>query len=221
MKTLTSEQYEKLIKDTEVLVQNKIRITKTNEIIKTFRAKSNFSTDRFRPYALRFQENAERLKDLGLNSLEISEVYYVPSLKQYLVRYPLLEGANLREFLKKNPQQSEVIDAIPNFIAEIHSKGIYFRGLHFENILLMPDGGFTLLDFSDAHFYEKSLDPWRRARNFRAFLRQDEDWELIIGCGVNKFVNQYLEASDLSLFAQKIFLRWLILYSPKLKEYRS
>ncbi|MCM8530011.1 MAG: hypothetical protein NE330_02525 [Lentisphaeraceae bacterium] len=199
---ISEEKFDQICQDGKVLERDghgdKVILTKDRKICKIFRCKRAISTARFYPYANRFQDNAESLNRMGIPCVEVEGVFRVPSKNRDIVVYPLLEGETLRDFLRENPDQlSEKVSGLANFIAILHEKGVYFRSLHFGNVLVLPSGEFGLIDVSDMKIYKKALSLSKRARNFKAVLRYEEDIQHLENFGGSAFFDKYVESARL------------------------
>lgn len=199
---ISEEKFDQICQDGKVLERDghgdKVILTKERKICKIFRCKRAISTARFYPYAKRFQDNAESLNAVGIPCVNVEGVYRVPSKNRDIVVYPLLEGETLRDFLKENPEQlAEKVSDLANFIAILHEKGVYFRSLHFGNVLVLPSGEFGLIDVSDMKIYKKALNLSKRARNFKAILRYEEDIQHLESFGDLAFFDEYIESAKL------------------------
>lgn len=144
---------------------------------KILRVKNRFSTWGLLNPAKRFVRNAEGLWARGVPTVEVETLYRLPHLKCWAVSYRGLPGISVRQLLKDGQLTEERLDQLVSFVRELHDKGIYFRGLHPGNILLMPDGRFGLIDILDCYF-RPCLLGWQRERNFKHFFRYAEVREL-------------------------------------------
>ena len=154
MEIMSVQQFDEYRLDAKVLEKDghgeKVLLTAKGEICKLFRNKRAISTARLYPYAQRFADNAKSLLSLGIPSITVTGLYQVPHLQRDIVVYPLLEGETLRDYLAKFPEKnSELVMKMAEFIASLHKKGVYFRSLHFGNVLVLPNGEMGLIDVSD------------------------------------------------------------------------
>ncbi|MBK1853599.1 hypothetical protein JO972_01380 [Verrucomicrobiaceae bacterium 5K15] len=154
------------------------------------RKKGLFSSSTLRPYAQRFVKNAQQLKARGITVPDIIRVARLENSHVRLVTYRGLPGTSIRELLEKTPQQIDM-QALCQYIAELHEKGILFGGMHLGNILQM-DSGFGLIDFTDVRFFRKPLTAKQRAHNLRTPLRYDEDIARIRDAELPDLVESYL-----------------------------
>lgn len=175
----------------------KVIETSDQKIIKLFRLKNYFSSALLNPYAVRFNNNAERLKHLDIPTITVEKMVYCPEEKRYIIIYQKLEGSPLRQVLEK-ADDPELLLQLAGFIAILHRNGVYFRSLHLRNILLMDDGKLALIDIADMRGVKKSLSPRLQVRNFRHLLRYDDDASSIKRLGLRCFLLEYLKTAEKS-----------------------
>jgi len=213
MKALSKQGYESMIDGAKIIESNNFgpsMLELTNgHYLKIFRRPRLFSTAIIWPYSLRFVRAAEQLEKRGLATVKVIERYTVWSLVQDMVEYEPLPGQTLRQRLEQAEDIEELLEKMAGFLAQIHQIGIYFRGLHFDNILVCSDGEFTLIDFARSRFSSRSLGPWRRARNFRLFRHYVEDIKPLESYGLARFVQTYLDQTQLSAAQRNRFLSTL------------
>jgi hypothetical protein len=89
------------------------------------------------------------------------------------------------------------VSALARYLAQLHDKGVYFRSIHFGNIIVDEAGAFALIDVADTRFKGRSLGNGERARNFRHLLRYPEDRQALARFGNERFVHEYLQAAHL------------------------
>lgn len=202
MKEISKERFQQLTESAKVLEKDghgdKVLLLPDSRICKIFRCKRAISSAKFYPYAQRFADNANKLNEIGIVSVDVEDVYRVSGMERDVVFYKLLEGETLRDVIAKTDDGVDLATRFIKYIAELHSKGVYFRSLHFGNVLVLPDGGFGLIDVSDMKIASKSLGLLKRVRNFRAIMRYDEDKAFIEAYGVKKFLDTYISFSELS-----------------------
>lgn len=102
----------------------------------------------------------------------------VPHLKRQLVAYRELPGTSLRSALAAADESraASLVHAAGAFIAGLHEAGVYFRSIHFGNILITSDEpGFALIDFLDMKMMGRPLSLQRRIRNGKPIFRYRED----------------------------------------------
>ena len=79
---------------------------------------------------------------------------------------------------------------LADFMAHLHQSGIYFRSVHFGNIIVMPGRqGLGLIDVADMMFKRRPLRSGERCRNFRHMLRYPEDVAFLGEFGWEQFIN--------------------------------
>jgi len=186
----------------------KVLIAPDGHYIKIFRTKKRLSTAALRPYALRFQSNAEKLACLGIPTVQVHSVAYCPENRRHLVTYRPLPGETLRAVLKKGEGSDGLLAGFARFLAQLHRRGIYFRSIHFGNVIIQPDSDEPgLIDLADMRIRRRPLGAGARARNFRHFLRYREDVRALKAFGLARFLKIYLEAADLRGWRRLFFRR--------------
>lgn len=190
---ISLEEFDKIISSAELVVADRIgpKVMKlpNNNLLKIFRCKRLFSSALFAPYAVRFINNAFKLKELGISSIQPVKIVHCRKNNSYAVEYEPLEGELLRSILQAS-DNSRLLEKTARFIAELHKKGVYFRSLHFENVIYY-DGVFGLIDVADMKIYSGSLSQSLRKRNFQHFLRYPQDMEILKKFGLDKFETLY------------------------------
>lgn len=178
------------------------KVLKTPEglMVKIFRRKRFLTSALLYSYASRFVRNARRLTDRGIPTVTVIDRAHCPSMKRHLVTYRPLPGITVRENLASQGSDPALLfPAISRFVAVLHQRGVYFRSLHFGNIIVSPETlELGLIDVADMTIRRKSLDVNLRARNFRHLLRYRQDFCHLRKFGFIRFVESYLEAADLS-----------------------
>jgi len=211
LKSFSLDEYEQLIAESVILEQERrgIKVIKTPDgrIVKFFRQKRLFSSARFKSYAARFIDHARALQKLGFNTVEIEDVYYCRAVKRTLVFYNPLPGQTLREALASLDKPDVIMEMFIAFYAELHNRGIYFRSIHLNNVII-PDtmDSLGLIDIADMKIYSKGLSKELRLRNLRHLTRYTVDQESIKSFGVDRFMDIYFEKSQLPELYKKDFL---------------
>lgn len=141
-------------------------------ILKLFRRKRWLSSALWRPYSLRFAQNAERLRRLGIPTLEVLALYSMDDKRTTAVLYSPLPGLSLAQLARRQDfGWEEAFKPLACFIRELHEKGIYFRSLHLGNIIRTPEGKLGLIDISDMRFMGRALPARLVRRNLAHFDR--------------------------------------------------
>jgi len=99
--------------------------------------------------------------------LNVNAVYRIPAIRRTAVHYYPLTGSTLRNL--QNGIDITLADKLGRFFRELHDKGVYFRSLHFGNIVLTPENQLGLIDISDMKLYGKSLSENQRIRESKIF----------------------------------------------------
>lgn len=167
--------------------------------------KKRYSSNTLKPYAIRFYQNAERLRTLGFNTPIIHSFQHCPELNTYVITYHKLKGNDARVLSQHN---HALIHDVAAYIARLHDQGIFFRSLHLENLLYQSDGHFALLDIVDVQFKKNSLPFYLRYRNLKHMFRIADDRDFWNQFGVQHFLESYFKHTSLSFFS-KACLLWL------------
>ncbi|WP_026001217.1 lipopolysaccharide kinase InaA family protein [Pseudomonas donghuensis] len=150
-------------------------------MLKLFRRKRLLSSALLYPYARRFANNAQALRQLGVPSPEVICVYRIPSIQRDAVYYAPLAGETLRQLLHKQEGAQSLRAQLGRFIARLHGLGVYFRSLHLGNVVLTPQHELGLIDIADLQRQRRPLSERQRVRNFRHVLRYVDDRQWLLG----------------------------------------
>ncbi len=212
MLQLDTQHYQNLIKDAKILEQDergaKVYETPNNKIIKLFRSRRKLSSATFYSYAKHFVRNARRLQLRDLDTIVIDNLYFVSDENCYLVQYSKLEGVTLREQLKQSQQPMALIQDLIPYLNHLHNKGVFFRSIHFGNILYQANHKFALIDIADMNIYPWSLTFWQRVRNFRHLSRYPEDQMYLQQFGFDHFLQQYFNLAGYKNWQIKCLINW-------------
>jgi len=213
MKRLHRDSYEQMISGATVISRDlygdKVLKLLDGRMAKLFRLKRKFSSALVYPYAKRFERAARNLRKLNIPSVHVIDIFRVKSIARDVVLYNPLEGKTLREVLESSENKDVLLKNLAIFLAKLHDKGIYFRSIHFDNIILLSNGKFGLIDISDLRISLSSLRLQKRIRNFKHIFRYKEDREAILDFGIDFFFDSYIENSDLSQRFRRSLLRHL------------
>jgi hypothetical protein len=193
---ISPDQFNALVDPAELIVADlngpKVLKLANGNMIKLFRRKRLLSSAVFAPYAVRFVNNAFRLRDLGIPTITPVQILHCAELSIHVVEYRPLQGELLRGLLQL-PGSDDLFARTARFIAELHNKGVYFRSLHFENVV-SSEGQLGLIDIADMKIYPGALSTSLRKRNFEHFLRYPADAELIGRFGRQRFESIYKQS---------------------------
>ena len=139
-----------------------------------------------------------------IRTVLVRDVYNIPSIKRTAVHYRPIEGVPLADHLKQMPVTPDLIRHLAIFLARLHRKGVYFRAIHFGNIILLPDVSFGLIDVDDMKIGKSSLTPQKRLRNFRHFTKYRKDRDHL-QLQNQVFISAYLDACDSRLRSRRWF----------------
>jgi hypothetical protein len=196
VRPLSRTQFDDLVGSAELVVADrsgpKVMQLANGNMIKLFRRKRLVSSAMFAPYAIRFVNNAFRLKELDIPTVTPVAVMHCRAASMYVVEYQPLAGELLRGLLQQQPNEA-LFEQTARFVAQLHRKGVYFRSLHFENVI-SHHGQLGLIDIADMKIYPRPLRASLRRRNFQHFLRYPADAELIDRFGRERFEAVYAQA---------------------------
>lgn len=147
---------------------------------KLFRRKRLISYSLVFPYAKQFALNALKLKKLGIPTVTVIDVYRIPSVQRTAVHYDALEGCILSSLSCKFDE--DLMFKFGEFLRYLHDNGVYFRSLHFSNVVLTPENNIGIIDIADIYFKEfltRSLSLRLRVRNFKHIFRYAEDQRIL------------------------------------------
>ena len=188
----------------------KVVETVNKEIVKIFRLKQAYSSALIYPYAWRFKNNARLLKKKGIETVQIKKIEYCFSEQRHLVTYDKIEGQTIRELLTKNEKDADLIKKLIEFVARLHANGVYFRSLHFGNIVVTNNGKMALIDIADLTVYPWPLSVNLRIRNWRHLLKYSFEKSFVTRFGDEQFYDRYADDAFLSLAQREKLKKALI-----------
>lgn len=199
---LRQEEFGAMQTGSKILEQDgrgaKVILLSDNTILKLFRRRATMSGGLIYSNARRFCRNAERLQQLKIPTVNIIKLYHFENSTDTAVLYEPLAGETVRDLLSDNRLTEQDCKNLGGFIARLHQLGVYFRSLHFGNVIKTNSGEFGLIDLSDMSIYWWSLQLHTRFRNFMRIQRYDSDMN---GLGENNWhfiIQSYLEYAQLS-----------------------
>ena len=208
---MDQDTYDNLINGAEIICKDahgyKVIKLQDGQIAKLFRLKRIISSAILFPYALRFVKGAEILQNLKIPTVQVTALCKVPSIKRDLVIYQPLEGEAITSVIKQSSDPQEIIGGFAKFLALLHEKGIYFRAVHFGNVIITPQGDFGLIDLSELYAYKSPLSLSKRVRNFKPIMRYKDDKNALTSFSIDHFVDLYLQNSTLKTKKQVIKLQ--------------
>lgn len=199
MQSIDHSTYEALRKGAQVLEADgsgdKVLRLADGRMLKLFRRKRLLSSALFFPYAQRFANNTNALQQRGILCPNVIAVYRIPSIQRDGVYYAPLAGETVRQ-LQGTPEESETLRSqLGAFIAQLHEKGVYFRSLHFGNVVQTPQNQLGLIDIADLRCQRRALSDSKRLRNFAHLLRYKQDRQWLLGGDAGKtFLESYRQA---------------------------
>lgn len=202
MNAISLEDYQTIVDRSVILERDKhgLKVLETSDgyIVKLFRRKRFFSSALFNPYSSRFVANAKTLKKLGFHTVDVVKVSYCKTIKRTLVMYRPIPGQALRSALRDQSSSAKIMGKFIVLLAALHDKGVLFRSIHLNNIIISDDSNkLGLIDFADLKIYSKGLSRAMRLRNFKHLTRYKADQESIKNFGVDRFIDLYFSSSSL------------------------
>jgi len=198
-------RFQELLEKSEVLMKDrhglKVIGVPDGQIVKFFRRKRLLSSALWDPYVKRFSRNAGNLKKVDVPTVEVTGMFRVSSLKRDAVVYKRMEGESLRDLEMTGSRMA----SLAAFFAELHRKGVFFRSVHFGNILELPDGRLGLIDIADMAVKGRGLGVRERIRNFAHLVKYPEDRKMLDDFGIERFIRLYEEAAGLEGWRAKAF----------------
>jgi O-antigen ligase/tRNA A-37 threonylcarbamoyl transferase component Bud32 len=181
VKTLTSTALQQLTASAQVIEEDglgpKVLRLIDGSFLKLFRRRRWYTSGSFNPYSERFAANSEQLRNKGIPTPQILDLYRLNDGSS-AVHYTPLPGSTLRQVLQgitAPAVRQALVERFGKFMAQLHEQGVYFRSLHLGNVLVLNDGEFGLIDLADMRIYPSSLSLSLRQRNLRHMQRYTED----------------------------------------------
>jgi tRNA A-37 threonylcarbamoyl transferase component Bud32 len=199
MQSIDHRTYEALREGAHVLEADgsgdKVLRLADGRMLKLFRRKRLLSSALFYPYAQRFADNTHALEQRGILCPKVIAVYRIPSIERDGVYYSPLAGNTVRQ-LQGSREEAEVLRfKLGGYFALLHERGVYFRSLHFGNVVLTPDNQLGLIDIADLRCQKRALSDSKRLRNFAHLLRYKEDRQWLLGDDAgDTFIEGYRQA---------------------------
>jgi tRNA A-37 threonylcarbamoyl transferase component Bud32 len=185
MQSIDHNSYEALRKGAHVLEADgsgdKVLKLADGRMLKLFRRKRLLSSALFYPYAQRFADNTRALEQRSILCPKVIAVYRIPSIERDGVYYDPLAGMTIRQLQNNNEEADALRFKLGGYFAQLHEKGVYFRSLHFGNVVLTPDNQLGLIDIADLRCQKRALSDSKRLRNFAHLLRYKEDRQWLLG----------------------------------------
>jgi hypothetical protein len=173
----------------------KVFVLPFGDMVKVFNPKAGLTKRHWRPKYKQFIDNAITLRALHIKTVMVHHIYHFKERGTYAVRYTPLPGRDLRGLMPQNT--ASLMPTLLDFMATLHEKGVYFRGLHLGNILLCDQGGLGVIDMADMRFKRRALDMGLRVRNIAHMIKRPEDRALFESYGIQTLFTQYCELAHI------------------------
>ncbi|MDD0968063.1 MULTISPECIES: bifunctional O-antigen ligase/aminoglycoside phosphotransferase family protein [Pseudomonas] len=172
---------QRLSADAQVIEEDGLgpKVLRLNDgsFLKLFRRRRWYTSGSFNPYSERFAVNSEQLRQIGIPTPQVLNLYRLKDGSS-AVHYTPLPGHTLRQVLQSITApavRQALVERFGKFMARLHEQGVYFRSLHLGNVLVLEDGEFGLIDLADLRVYPSSLSLSLRQRNLRHMQRYTVD----------------------------------------------
>ncbi|MCB5206944.1 BUD32 family EKC/KEOPS complex subunit [Methylovorus mays] len=199
---LSADKFKQMCEQARVLEQDergiKVLQLADGNIFKLFRVRRLLSLAHIYSYARHFCRNADGLAALGIPTVSIIKLMHFVDGSDTAVLYQPLSGKTLRQLSQAGELGEGLMRDFGEFVARLHAMGVYFRSLHFGNVVLTPEGTLGLIDIADLKLYGRGLSTWHRGRNFRHLQRLKDDWKIVLPQHVKAFAEAYFEMSGLT-----------------------
>ncbi len=197
---INQQQLEALTDAAEVLEKDrrgdKVLLLQNGHILKIFTSRSRLSKSWWLPYSINFARNAQTLNVKSIPSVEILSLYKLSKPGKTAVEYQPLPGNTLDKCIEPHDDKDSLAISLGQFMAELHSKGIYFRAVHPGNILLDDQGRWGLIDIADLRSFNDSLSQNMRLRNFHHLLRRPRFLPCLKLLNGDKLITSYCQSPD-------------------------
>ena len=207
---LNTHNYEKMKMGAVVIGKDegddKVVKLSDGSILKWFKKPSTwFSFAHIFPYALRFLSHVRKLESLGITTVKPITIFRLEKSERLSVQYHPIEGETVRSAFYNGSIADQLVLAgnFGAFVARLHHLGIYFRSLHFGNVIVLKNGSFGLIDVSDMKFRQGTLINWHRLRNFKHIARCNGDLKMLEPFR-EVFLTHYLADCNKNISSSKI-----------------
>ncbi len=156
--------------------------------------------------ASRFISNASSLNQLGIQAPDVSAWYCCDELAVQMVIYPSIPGRDLRDLTTSG--DTTALEQFPDFLADLHARGIYFRAIHLANVLHQDDN-WALIDVADLQFKPGPLGVFHRARNLSHLLNVAEDRRALAVFGEQRLIADYCRSAGVSAWQIHLIKIWV------------
>ena len=215
-------EFEALIAGAKVISRDshgdKVFLLRDGQILKLFRLKRILSSALIWPYGIRFSRGARKLQERKIPTVTVTAMYRVRHIRRDAVIYRPIDGATLRKVVATQNCPINLLGRFAGFLANLHDQGVYFRSIHFGNVIVLPDGYFGLIDLVDISTQNSPLRLHKRLRNIKHVFSYPEDRRAIFDFGVYAFADAYLENTGLPLKVRTLLINHLqryLSFSPR------
>ncbi len=200
MQFLSARGYGDLVAGSRLLEWDegdKVLALPDGRIVKLFRIKRRLRS-LVDPPSRRFAAHGRRLRALDVRAPETQAHFLCWAIRRFGVIYQRLPGRDVMALEAAGELDAGQVAALGRYIARLHEQGVLFRSLHPQNILVVPDGGFALIDIADMRLRGRPLTPRERTRNFAHLCRRPAHRALWARVGWTTLLRAYGEHSGLT-----------------------
>lgn len=201
IRPISTEQLALLMENATVVESDKngpkVALLPDGNYVKYFYRKRFWNRELLAPAAVKFARNAYQLNRLEIPTLSVKSLHRIIGAAHTVAIYQPLPGRTLRDLVRSNEADAQLMYRLGVFLARVQRRGIYFRSIHPGNIIV-HDMDFGLIDILDMRFHSWSLSRWARRRNWRHFFRYPQDW-VNHGDLIEALIKGYRHSADLSL----------------------
>ncbi|HAO24011.1 MULTISPECIES: toluene tolerance protein [unclassified Methylophaga] len=201
IRPLSAEHLATLMETATVIEKDKkgpkVAVLADGQFLKFFYRKRFFNRELLAPAAVKFARNAHQLEQLDIPTLKVKALHRIVGESHTVAIYSPLAGRTLRDIVKSNEADANLMYRLGVFLALVQRRGIYFRSIHPGNIIV-NEMDFGLIDILDMRFQSWSLSRWARRRNWRHFFRYPQEW-VNHGDLIEALIKGYRHSADLPL----------------------
>jgi len=210
---LSDDAYHDLITKSKVLVDCRHGpkvLLQDGLIYKFFYLNKIFSRRFLWPQSQAFFEAGIKLAALKIPSPQVDAYYYYPKMRADIVGYQSVEGEAVAQLLsqcKTQEEKNQLINRFFIFLSQLHQAGVFFKGIHLQNILLNDQQEFILIDIASVKIFDHPVTLHKRARNIKHLFRHALDGHFYREYGLTPLIDFYCDQAKLSKW-QRAWLQW-------------
>ena len=200
---LTSSQLNQLLKGS--VAKPSVLQAQSGEIYKIFWPRDPWPKFYWSP-AWIFYRNSKKLFHHDVLCPMPTALVYYPETHTHVAVYPKLPGVTLREKLVEDDNH-QALKLLPTYLADLHGKGILFNAIDLSHVLIDRQNQLSLLSIERIRFTTVPLTKAARIDNLQHLFSNQKDNKIFLAYGIEKFINEYLLASDIENDDTQLFTR--------------